>query len=223
MDHLPRFTDPQRPVDQERARWTRIYSGEEYHYGDEPGPVARRAVRYHQPWFRGGASSALDAGCGEGQDLAFLAQRGYRVTGIEFTEPGAAKARRLLVQRGLAGEVLHADLRDLPEQKYDLVLAVNAIQFLGSDASAALDRVMQAVAPGGVIGLSLFAREGSLPEVDGTIWFTTLEELMARFAGWQCFETAKLWQWDTQSNRPQGFVTLIARNVPPSSPGVQLR
>jgi hypothetical protein len=40
--------------------------------------------------------------------------------------------------------------------------------------------------------------------VSGIIWFTTLEELMERFAGWQCLETADLWQWDTQKQPAAG-------------------
>lgn len=220
MDRLPSPTNPHQPVDQEQQRWSRIYAGEEYFYGEEPGPVARRAVRYHAPWLRPGSSTALDAGCGEGQDLVFLAERGYHATGLEFTTTGAEKSRQLVASRGFSATVLHQDLRNLagaPPATYDLVLAVNSVQFLGGDASGVLDELMRRTAPGGVMGLSLFAREGCMPEVGGTVWFTTLEELVQRFQHWQCLETAKLWQWDVRSNRPQGFVTLIARNAPPAA------
>ena len=210
----PRPTDAAQPVDAELLRWRRIYHGESYYYGEEPGPVARRAVRYHRAFMpRGG--TALDAGCGEGQDLAFLAERGYEATGVDFTEEGTAKARRLVAARGLEAEVLQGDLRDLDAaRRYDLVLAVNSIQFMGADAPAALERVMEAVAPGGVIGLSLFAREGSAPAVSATIYFIPLEELLQRFQGWQCMEAAKLWQWNVQNNQPQAFVTLVAQKRP---------
>jgi SAM-dependent methyltransferase len=168
---------------------------------------------------RGG--TALDAGCGEGQDLAFLAERGYQATGIEFTPTGAAKARRFVSERGLQAEVLQHDLRSLdPTRQYDLVLAVNSVQFMGADAPACLDALREATAPGGVVGLSLFAREPGGPEVSGTIWFTTLEDLLSRFAGWQPLEAARLWQWNTSTNTPQPFVTLVARKAP-ASPAVR--
>ena len=217
---LPQPTNPHAAVDQELDRWSRIYDGEEYYYGDEPGPIARRAWRYHRPYFRPGVSTALDAGCGEGQDLAYLAELGYRTTGVEFTPAGAEKSRRLVEARGGEAEVIHTDLRTFvegPAQSFDLVLAVNSVQFLGADGPNVLDGLMERVAPGGVIGFSLFAREGSRSEVSGTIWFTTLEELLKRFQGWQCQEAAKLWQWDVRSNYPQPFVTLIARKVPAAS------
>src|SRR2546423_195422 len=60
----------------EFQRWSAVYAGDQYYYGSEPGPVARRAVRYHRQ-YRPRGGTALDAGCGEGQDLAFLAERGY--------------------------------------------------------------------------------------------------------------------------------------------------
>ena len=210
----PAPTDTARIVDTELHRWRRIYHGETYYYGEEPGPVARRAVRYHRAFMPHGGA-ALDAGCGEGQDLAFLAERGYTPTGIEFTEEGAEKARRLLAARGLRGEVLQADLRTLdPSQQYDLVLAVNSVQFMGLDALPCLERLMEMVAPGGVLGLSLFAREAGQPEVGGTVYYITLAELLERFGDWQCLESAQLWQWNVQNNHPQPFVTLVAQKTP---------
>lgn len=193
--------------DPELQRWNQIFAGDDFYYGLEPGPVARRAVRYHR---HQSPATALDAGCGEGQDLLFLAQAGYEATGLDGTQTGADKARRLLQERGQNADVLHADLRAWhARQTYDLVLAVNALQFLGADAPACLDALMQAVSPRGVMGLSIFARENG-QGVEGTIWTLSLEELLARFEGWQLYEAAKLWQWNAHGES-QAFVTLIAR------------
>ncbi|MGV3723834.1 MAG: class I SAM-dependent methyltransferase [Actinomycetota bacterium] len=216
----PTPTNPHVAVDQELRRWSGIYGGDEYYYGAEPGPVARRAVRYHH--FSPGAA-ALDVGCGEGQDLAYLAGLGYAATGVEFTAAGAQKSRLLLAERGVAAQVVEADARAFltatpPPGPYDLAIAANSLQFLGPDASECLDRLMGLVLPGGVLGLSLFGREPERPEVSGTVYFTTLDDLLARFQGWQPLEAAKLWQWNVATNQPQPFVTLIARKLPPRRP-----
>ncbi len=229
-------TDAREPVDQELSRWRRVYADDHYYYGADPGPVARRAVRYHSP-SPPYAGRVLDAGCGEGQDLAWLAGLGYQATGVEFTPEGAAKSRLLLQERGLDAEVVHQDLRQFlgaaggplncamrsadcglgsegqANPRYHLVLAVNVLQFLGADALECLDRLAELTAPGGVLALSFFARQPDEPAVRGTVWFTTLEELLDRLKGWQPLEAANLWQWNPATNEPQPFVTLIARRV----------
>ncbi|HVF10017.1 MAG TPA: class I SAM-dependent methyltransferase [Abditibacteriaceae bacterium] len=207
------------PDDAQYRYWSTAFAGASYYYGHDPGPVARRAVRYHRPSCpRGG--TAADVGCGEGQDLAFLAESGYDALGLDFTEHGIAKAQRLLAARGLQGQTEVVDLRTYEfARQFDLVLAANSLQFLGADASACLDRVVQAVAPGGVLGLSLFAREDKQPALHNGVFFISLCELLARFShkgpsrSWQMLETAQLWQWSAHSNQPQAFVTLIARRL----------
>ena len=196
----------------ELERWTRNFAGDEYFYGHDAGTVARRAVRYHRPlWSENFKPTALDVGCGEGQDLLFLAQQGYDSTGLDFTETGIAKARAILENNGHSADFARADVLDWrADEKFHLVLAVNCLQFLGENAPRALRRVQSLVAPGGVIGLSMFARDdAATAPVEDTIYRWTLDELQANFADWQPFEAARLWQWNNHG--PQPFVTLIAR------------
>ena len=204
----------------QHAQWSAIYAGPNYHYGFDAGSVARRAIRYARPLSRAGSTpSALDVGCGEGQDLAFLCECGYQSTGLDFVPDAIEKARKLVAARALKAELHAGDLRDWNwNREYDLVLAVNSLQFLGDDASAILAHVMQAVATNGVLGLSLFACETGSQLRDG-VFFIALEELLNRFdckasgRTWQMLETAKLWQWNARANAPQPFVTLIAQKL----------
>ena len=199
-------------MNSELERWTRTFADDEYFYGHDPGPVARRAVRYHRPLLRPNQSAnALDIGCGEGQDLLFLAQQGYISIGLDFTETGLAKARQLVEDNGCQAAYFRADITKWEtDAQFDLVLAINCLQFLGSEAPATLKYVQSLVKPGGVIGLSMFARDdASASPIEGAIYRWTLDELQQNFKGWQPFEAARLWQWSDQG--PQPFVTLIAR------------
>lgn len=199
-------------MENEHARWSRIFADTDFFYGQDPGPVARRALRYHRPLLRNNQRArALDVGCGEGQDLLFLAQSDYSVTGVDFTETGLSKARRLLENNGCHADFVRANIADWEtDAQFDLVLAVNCLQFLGSEAPRALRRVQNLVAPGGVIGLSMFAREDAATSpLDGTLYRWTLDELLANFEDWHPFEAARLWQWSGEAAQP--FVTLIAQ------------
>src|ERR1700682_3288003 len=46
--------------------------------------------------------SALDAGCGTGDNALFFASRGRKVTGIDFLEEPITRARRKATERGLS-------------------------------------------------------------------------------------------------------------------------
>ncbi len=93
------------------------------------------------------AGSALDAGCGEGADVFWLASRGWRVTGTDFSsvvlEKNAARAGELALQI----EWVQADLRtwDPPRGQYDLVTS----HFVHQTGAAFFRRLAAAVAPGG--------------------------------------------------------------------------
>jgi len=119
----------------------------------------------------------------------------------------------------LGAQTFVADLRDWQApQAYDLVLAVNCLQFLGEDAPAALENLLGLVARGGVVGISVFAREAQSPPIQGDVCFWTLDELIQAMnpvgaRRWQMLETANLWQWNTRTNEPQAFATLIARRL----------
>ncbi len=176
-------------------------------------------MRYHYPPSGGAAPSALDVGCGEGQDVAFLAAGGYEVTGVDFVPDAVEKAKRLLEQRQLQAQCYQSDLREWDwSGQYDMVLAVNCLQFLGNDTLSILEKVQGSVAPGGVLGLSLFACESG-SRVQNGVFFIALQELLKQFnhegenRDWQMLETAQLWQWNSSSNAPQPFVTMIVQRL----------
>jgi SAM-dependent methyltransferase len=98
--------------------------------------------------------TALDAGCGEGADAIWLAERGWRVTAVDFSpvalDRGAARAE----ERGLADRIewLNADLGTWtpPEGRFDLVTA-HYLHSRGADRTALFGRLAAAVAPGGTL------------------------------------------------------------------------
>jgi SAM-dependent methyltransferase len=99
---------------------------------------------------------ALDAGCGEGADALWLAERGWQVTAVDFSaaalQRGAAHAAALGPE--VAGRIrwVHADLTGWApaDGQFDLVSA----QFMHLPAAprqALFARLAAAVAPGGTL------------------------------------------------------------------------
>lgn len=67
---------------------------------------------------------ALDLGTGEGRNAVWLAEQGWKVTGLDFSQVGLDKARRLAASRGVNVTWAAQDLTELRPGpvKYDLVL-----------------------------------------------------------------------------------------------------
>lgn len=95
---------------------------------------------------------ALDLGAGEGRNAIWLAERGWRVTAVDFSGIGLQKARRLAETRGVEVNWTEADLRSYqPAQRaFDLVVLVY-IHLPGEERRALVRRAADAVAAGGTL------------------------------------------------------------------------
>jgi SAM-dependent methyltransferase len=98
--------------------------------------------------------TALDAGCGEGADALWLAERGWRVTGVDFSTVALDRAAGHARARGLEERVewVSADVRawEPGEGRFDLVTA-HYLYSSGADLPALFARLAAAVAPGGTL------------------------------------------------------------------------
>ena len=75
--------------------------------------------------------AVLDLACGSGRSSVWLAERGYRVTGIDWQEEALALGRRLAASRGTSCAFRRADLRDLsvvPAGPWSVVLNFRYLQ-----------------------------------------------------------------------------------------------
>lgn len=101
--------------------WESRYRGHAGHRSTEPSPQLVAEVAALTP------GAALEAGCGEGADAAWLAQRGWRVTAVDVSPTALDRARRYAATRGRAVaeriQWVEADLLGGPPttQVFDLV------------------------------------------------------------------------------------------------------
>jgi SAM-dependent methyltransferase len=95
---------------------------------------------------------ALDLACGEGRNAVWLAEQGWRTTGVDFSDVALAKAGRLAASRGVEVEwIVAAVLEHAPERRaFDLV-AVLYLQLPDEELAQALRSAVEALAPGGTL------------------------------------------------------------------------
>jgi SAM-dependent methyltransferase len=98
--------------------------------------------------------TALDAGCGEGADALWLAERGWRVTAVDFSSLALDRGAARAADQGLDERIewLHVDLDAWPppRERFDLVTA-HYLHARGADRSALFERLAAAVVPGGTL------------------------------------------------------------------------
>jgi SAM-dependent methyltransferase len=130
--------------------------------------------------------SILDSGCGTGENALFFANRGHKVTGIDFLEEPINIAKQKAVERRLTANFMVMDaltLADLPE-RFDTVIDSGLFHvFSDDDRQRYVDGLASVLNPGGRFYLLCFS-----DDEPGTIGPRRVSEKEIRetFAkGWQ--------------------------------------
>lgn len=165
----------------DREEWNRRYGERELVWTAEPNRFVVAETADLAP------GAALDLACGEGRNAVWLAERGWRVTGVDFSDVAIAKARALAERRGVEGEWVVADLVGYrPEPgAFDLVLLLY-LQVPEDERRPVVRAAAEAVASGGTFLLVAHDRRNledghggpQYPEV-----LYTPEEVVADLAG----------------------------------------
>ena len=129
-----------------REDWNARYAGSELLWTAEPNRRFASEVEGLEP------GRALELACGEGRNAVWLAEQGWRTTGVDFSDVAIEKAERLAASRGVDVEWVVADaLVHVPEPRaFDLV-AVLYLQLPHDELARALHAATGALAPGGTL------------------------------------------------------------------------
>jgi SAM-dependent methyltransferase len=129
-----------------REHWDERYATEELIWKAEPNRFLVEELDALAP------GTALDVACGEGRNAVWLASKGWRVTGVDFSRAGLAKAQRLATDRGVEVTWVEADVVEWqpPTASFDLVV-VMYLHLPAEQRHRALAHAAAALAPGGVL------------------------------------------------------------------------
>lgn len=130
-----------KPAGRDAAHWDQRYADTDRLWSAEPNAIVEQIVADYPP------GTALDVGTGEGRHAVWLAQKGWRVTAVDFSAVGVDRGRQGAAERGVEVDWVLDDIRTWrppPGTVYDLVLV--AYLHLSGDVLAGLG---DWVAPGG--------------------------------------------------------------------------
>lgn len=125
-----------------KQMWDQKFSSASYIYGKSPAKFL--AENYHYLPFGG---TVLDMGMGEGRNAVFLAQKGFKVTGIDISSVAVKKAQLLAKEFGVQINSVVASLNKyrIAEGSLDAIIAFYYVD------RTLIDKMKSWLKPGGII------------------------------------------------------------------------
>ena len=195
-----------------REAWDRKYAETERLWGRDPNRFLVTEVSDLPP------GRALDLACGEGRNAIWLAELGWRTTGVDFSQVAIAKARERASQASLDVEFVCADLLDYEPERdaYDLVLLFY-LQLPRDELRLVLERAAGALAAGGtflLVGHDLVnITEGVGGPSDPAVLYTP-DDIVAELPGLEIEKAERVLRDVADADRPAIDALVRARRRP---------
>jgi SAM-dependent methyltransferase len=195
-------------------QWDERYSGTEFEWTTRPNQFVAAELADLPP------GRALDLAAGEGRNTVWLAERGWRVTAVDFSRVGLDKGRKLSAARGVDEaqvDWIVADLRDYEPERdfYDLAL-IAYLQVSPEVRAAVLARSAAALAPGGtafVVGHDLTnLTDGVGGPQDPNVLYTP-EAVRAELPGLRILRAERVRRTVTREDGPATAIDSLVRAV----------
>ena len=128
--------------------WNARYDTSELIWKGEPNQFLPPEVADLTP------GTAVDLACGEGRNAVWLAKQGWTVTGVDFSNVGVEKGRKLAADNGVEATWVVADATtwEPPTKGFDLV-AVFYLQLAAEERRASMETAVRALGVGGTLVL----------------------------------------------------------------------
>lgn len=196
----------------QREDWDRRYAEVESLWSARPNRVLVAEVEELTP------GRALDLACGEGRNAIWLVERGWDVTGVDFSQVAIAKARASAERAGVDVDFVCADLLDYEPARgaHDLVVVL-FLQLPADERRRVLRRAADALAPGGtllLVGHDLAnLTEGTGGPSDPNVLYTP-EDVVSELPGLEVEKAERILRDVDGADRPAIDALVRARRPP---------
>lgn len=127
-----------------RQMWNDRYADKDLVWSAGPNELFAREVKNLRP------GKALDVACGEGRNAIWLAEQGWNVTAIDFSDVAIEKGRQIAARREVNVNWIAEDVSSwqLPRHEFDLV-AVLYLHTTIDEREQWLEKVISSIKPSG--------------------------------------------------------------------------
>ena len=165
-------------------------------------------------------SKILEAGCGEGQNAIYLAQKGYQVDAFDLSENGIAKLKHRCKLSNTQVNAFVADLTKYQfEQYYDMVICFGTLHFVAkNDWKQFINNAKEYTNIGGIHIMQIFtdAVPASEDIAPFAIGLAKDEEIKGLYADWEILQFKSYVFEDEHPNVPKHMHAsnkVVARRV----------
>ncbi len=182
----------------DKEKWNAKYEATDCLAGREPC----QWLVEHTPLLPPGGR-ALDIAMGEGRNALYLAERGYRVTGVDISEVAIDRVHRLAREKSLRIEGIAADLDSYQFEKnaYDVILC---FYFLDRRLFPA---IREGLKPGGFLIYETFNQDYLKYSRFKPEWVLAPNELLKTFGDWLVLHYREV----DDPKEEKAFASIVAR------------
>lgn len=137
----------------DRDFWNGKYSDPNSRFNRQPSRLLTEAVAGRHP------GDAIDLGVGEGRNAIYLAQQGWRVTGVDLSDVAVAQANKRASELGVKLNTVVDDLDryDFGHARWDLITLFYMHSWFQGTRPRSAQRLRDALKPGGLLVIEGFA------------------------------------------------------------------
>lgn len=148
-----------------KAQWDKRYK-EERPYREElaSNPIPEFFERYKEELKDG---KILDLGCGNGRNLRYIAQKGFKTYGIDISKEALTQLKETLEKEKLKAEIQQGSFYNLPyaDKTFDCVVSMSVLQHNDWEgAKRSFAEISRVLKDGGLFLLRVRSTKRSLPE-----------------------------------------------------------
>ncbi|TCM95875.1 tellurite methyltransferase [Paenibacillus sp. BK033] len=190
IDKLLGYVSQDKPI----TIYEEEYKTENYYWGTEPNSGVYEVLKAMPP---SGRLKLLDIGCGEGRDAVFFARNGYEVTGIDVSDAGIEKTKRLAERAGVQVNAVKADILDFRlDTPYDIIYSSGVLHYIKPEFRQEIfANYKQFTNPGGIHVLNVFVHKPFIappPEKEPHAYKWHSGELLSHYRDWLITDSAEI-------------------------------